>query len=90
MWLTNTCRLLSKKWSSSKNFAARESRSIYARVTDSKWSPVVNDTNNYPNICEGMFRCANFWGNFNLLTHDKNGSEFKAGLQVLESLRKKP
>jgi hypothetical protein len=37
-----------------------------------------------------MFRCANFWGNFNLLTHDKNGIEFKAGLQVLESLRKKP
>jgi hypothetical protein len=63
---------------------------IYTRVTDSTWSPVVNDTNNYPNICEGMFRCANLWGNFNLLTHDKNGAEFKAGLQVLESLRKKP
>lgn len=62
----------------------------YARVTDSTWSPVVNDTNNYPNICEGMFRTANLWGNFNLLTHDKNGSQFKAGLQVLESLRRKP
>ncbi len=63
---------------------------IYARVTDSGWSPVVNDTNNFPNICEGMFRTANIWGNFNLLTHDKNGAEFKAGLQVLESLRRKP
>jgi hypothetical protein len=62
---------------------------IYARVTDSTWSPVVKD-NPYPNVCEGMFRCANLWGNFNLLTHDKNGIEFKAGLQVLESLRKKP
>jgi len=63
---------------------------VYARVTDSTWSPVVNDTNNYPNICEGMFRTANLWGNFNLLTHDKNGVEFKAGLHVLESLRRKP
>jgi hypothetical protein len=61
---------------------------IYARVTDTNWSPVLKD--NYPNICEGMFRCANLWGNFNLLTHDKNGSEFKAGLQILETLRKKP
>jgi hypothetical protein len=63
---------------------------VYARVTDSTWSPVINDTNNYPNICEGMFRSANIWGNFNLLTHDKKGPEFKAGLQVLESLRRKP
>ena len=62
---------------------------IYARVTDSTWSPVIKD-NNYPNVCEGMFRCANIWGNFNLLTFDKNGPGFKTGLQVLESLRKKP
>jgi len=63
---------------------------VFARVTDSTWSPVVNDTNNYPNICEGMFRAANLWGNFLLLTHDKNGAEFKVGLHVLESLRRKP
>jgi hypothetical protein len=63
---------------------------IYARVTDSTWSPVTNETNNYPNICEGMFRTANLWGSFNLLTHDKNGPEFQAGLQVLQSLRRKP
>ena len=61
---------------------------IYARVTDTNWSPVLKD--NYPNICEGMFRTGNLWGNFNLLTHDKDGLEFKAGLRVLESLRKKP
>jgi hypothetical protein len=59
---------------------------IYARVTDSKWIPMVEDT--YPNISEGMFRCANIWGNFNLLTYDKDGRGFKAGLQVLESMRR--
>jgi hypothetical protein len=59
---------------------------IYARVTDSKWSPLVENT--YPNICEGMFRCGNIWGNFNLLTYDKDGRGFKAGLKVLESMRR--
>ena len=63
---------------------------IYARITDTNWTPVLKNTNDYPNICEGMFRTANIWGNFNLLTHDKDGPEFKAGLQVLESLRRKP
>jgi hypothetical protein len=61
---------------------------VYARVTDSKWSPVLKD--NYPNICEGMFRCGSIWGNFNLLTHDKDGPGFKAGLRVLQSMRRKP
>jgi hypothetical protein len=59
---------------------------IYARLTDSKWTPLVEDT--YPNVCEGMFRCANIWGNFNLLTYDKDGRGFKAGLKVLESMRR--
>jgi hypothetical protein len=61
---------------------------IYARVTDSKWSPVLKD--NYPNICEGMFRCANIWGNFNLLTYDKDGPGFKTGMRILESMRRAP
>lgn len=61
---------------------------IYARVTDSKWEPMLKDS--FPNTCEGMFRCGNIWGNFNLMTFDKDGPGFKAGLQVLESLRKKP
>jgi len=60
---------------------------IYARVTDSKWIPIEEDT--YRNICEGMFRCGNIWGNFNLLTNDKDGPGFKAGLKVLESLHRK-
>lgn len=61
---------------------------VYARLTDSKWNPMVKD--NYQYICEGMFRSGNIWGNFNLLTYDKNGSGFKAGMKVLESLRRAP
>jgi hypothetical protein len=60
---------------------------IFARVTDSKWTPMLED--DYRNICEGMFRCGNIWGNFNLLTNDKDGPGFKAGLKVLESLSRK-
>ena len=61
---------------------------IYARVTDAKWNPLEEDT--YRNVCEGMFRSGNIWGNFNLLTNDKDGPGFKAGMKVLESLHRKP
>lgn len=61
---------------------------IYARVTDSRWTAVMQDV--YRNVCEGMFRCGNIWGNFNLLTNDKNGPGFRAGMKVLESLSRKP
>jgi hypothetical protein len=61
---------------------------IFARITDRKWSPVVRNT--YPNLTEGMFRCGSIWGNFNLLTSGKDGPQFKAGLKVLESLRRTP
>jgi len=61
---------------------------IFGRITDSTWSPVVKDT--YPNLVEGMFRCGNLWGNFNILTFGKNGASFKEALKVLESMRRKP
>ncbi len=60
---------------------------IFARITDAHWTPAVKEQT-YPNLAEGMFRCGNIWGNFNLLTHDKDGLEFKAGLKVLESMRR--
>ncbi len=61
---------------------------VYARVTDARWTPILKNT--YPNVAEGMFRCQNIWGNFDLLTPDKDGPGFKAGLKVLESLRRQP
>lgn len=61
---------------------------VFARVTDSKWT--ILEKNTYPNIATGMFRSENIWGNFDLLTSDKDGPQFKAGLKVLESLRQKP
>jgi hypothetical protein len=61
---------------------------IFARITDSTWTPVMKNT--YPNLAEGMFRCGSIWGNFNLLTFGKDGPQFKAGLKALESLRRKP
>jgi hypothetical protein len=61
---------------------------IFGRLTDATWTPMVKEET-YPNLAEGMFRCENIWGNFNLLTFDKNGPQFKAGLKVLESMRRK-
>ena len=61
---------------------------MFGRITDATWSPVVKDT--YPNLVEGMFRCGNLWGNFNILTFGKNGPSFKEALQTLESMRRNP
>lgn len=60
----------------------------FVRLTDAGWTPVVK--NEFPNIATGMFRSGNLWGNFDLLTFDKDGPQFKAGFKVLESLRRKP
>jgi hypothetical protein len=61
---------------------------VYARITDADWSPIMK--NEYPNITEGMFRCGNIWGNFNLFTFDKDGPHFKTGLKILQSMRREP
>ena len=63
----------------------------FARITDAKWSPVMKGAveNEFKNLATGMFRCGNLWGNFDLLTNDKDGPPFKQGLKVLESLHKK-
>lgn len=61
---------------------------VFARITDAGWTPVVKDE--YPNLATGMFRADNIWGNFDLLCFDKDGPQFKAGLAVLQSLRRKP
>lgn len=60
----------------------------FARFTDAHWTPIIKG--DYPNIANGMFRCGNLWGKFNLLTYDKDGPGFKQGLQVLESMRRVP
>jgi hypothetical protein len=61
---------------------------VFARITDAQWAPVLKDS--YPNLTEGMFRCGNIWGNFNVVTFDKDGPLFKEALKVLESMRRKP
>jgi hypothetical protein len=71
-----------------ENLAGPDVSGVFARITDANWSPIMK--NEYPNFTEGMFRCRNIWGNFNLLTFDKDGPGFKAGLQVLQSMRRKP
>jgi hypothetical protein len=60
----------------------------FVRFTDAGWTPVVKDE--YPNLTTGMFRCESLWGNFDLLTFDKDGPLFQQGLKVLKSLRRKP
>jgi hypothetical protein len=61
---------------------------VFARITDAGWTPVMK--NEFPNLTEGMFRCENLWGNFNLMSFGKNSPSFKEGLKVLESMRRKP
>ena len=68
-----------------EKFHGPAANGIFARITDAHWTLLIKDT--YPNITEGMFRSGNIWANFSMLTHDKNGPEFKAGLKVLESIR---
>jgi hypothetical protein len=60
----------------------------FARFTDAGWTPVITDE--YRNVANGMFRCGNLWGNFDILTNDKDGPNFKQGLKVVASLRRKP
>jgi hypothetical protein len=60
----------------------------FARFTDTRWTPVLSGS--YRNIATGMFRSGNLWGDFDILTNDKDGSDFKHGLEVMESLRRKP
>lgn len=60
----------------------------FARFTDAHWVPMLK--NDYPNVASGMFRSGNFWGNFNLMTYDKDGPLFKQGLEVMKSMRRVP
>lgn len=60
----------------------------FARFTDARWVPMLKE--DYPNIATGMFRCGNLWGNFDVLTYDRDGPLFKQALQVLESMRRVP
>ena len=60
----------------------------FARFTEAHWVPMVQG--DFPNIATGMFRSGNLWGNFNLLTYGKDGPQFKQGLEILKSIRRKP
>lgn len=59
----------------------------FARFTDATWVPMLN--NDHRVVVTGMFRSGNLWGNFDMVTGDKDGPMFKQGLQVLESMWRK-
>ncbi len=61
---------------------------VFARFTDAKWVPMAK--NQFRNLAIGKFRCGNVWGNFDLLSGDKDGPQFNAGLKVMQSLWRKP
>jgi hypothetical protein len=60
----------------------------FARFTDSHWNAMLVGA--YRNVATGMFRSGNLWGDFDLLTNDKDGPNFNQGLKVMESIRRKP
>lgn len=71
-----------------EEFRGPSMNGTFARFTDARWVPMLNS--DYPNVTSGMFRSGNFWGNFNLLTYDKDGPLFKQGLEVMKSMRRVP
>jgi hypothetical protein len=60
----------------------------FARFTDAGWTPVVKSE--YPNLATGMFRCANIWGTFDIVTGDKDGPRFNQAIDVVKSFRRTP
>ena len=60
----------------------------FARFTDSHWNAML--VGPYRNVATGMFRSGNLWGDFDLLTNDKDGPNFDQGLKVMQSIRRKP
>ena len=60
----------------------------FARFTDARWVPMLNQDHRV--AATGMFRSGNLWGNFDMVTGDKDGPLFKQGLRVLESIRRRP
>ena len=59
----------------------------YASFTDLKFTGKEPPPDETRNITVGMFRCGHLWGNFTLLTNDKDGDEFKQAMAVVKSLR---
>jgi hypothetical protein len=59
-----------------------------ARFTDAKWAGKTPPPGEFGNVAAGVIRCGNLWGNFTLLSNDRDGAKVREGLAVLESLRK--
>jgi hypothetical protein len=60
----------------------------FARFSDAKWVGKKPPPAEFSNVATGLMRCGDLWGNFTVLTNDKDGPLFKEGLAVVESLRK--
>ena len=60
----------------------------FARFTDAQWVGKELPPNEFSHVASGMVRIEDLWGNFTILTDDKDGPHFKEGLAVIESLRK--
>jgi len=59
----------------------------FARFTDAKWAEKKLPPGEFSNVAIGVLRCGDLWGNFTLLSSDKDGPHFKQGLAVLEAMR---
>jgi hypothetical protein len=91
--VSNTCargvaRASVEKEVTLEKFQGSAVSGTFARFTEAHWVPMLEG--DYRNIATGMFRSGNLWGNFNLLTYDKDGSQFKQGLEILKSIRREP
>ena len=59
----------------------------YASFTDPKFIAKEPPPDETRNMTVGMFRSGPLWGNFTLMTNDKDGDEFREGMALVRSLR---
>jgi hypothetical protein len=60
----------------------------FARFTDKDWVGKKPRTGQFANVATGGVRCGDLWGNFTVLTNEKDGATFKKALAVVETLEK--
>ena len=71
-----------------ENFKGAEASGCFARFTDADWVGKKPPAGEFANVTTGMVRCGDLWGNFTILTNEKDGPSFKQALVVIETLQK--
>jgi hypothetical protein len=69
-----------------EKFSGPHASGRFARFTDIRWVNKTPPAGEFNNVATGVFQCGDLWGAFTLLTHDRDGPEFKQAMGIIESL----